>query len=166
MRARAISCCFSGYRPDKLPWGEEENDPRCLALKSRLQDAVEAACQEGFCHFIVGMADGVDLYCCELVQSLRSRYPITVEAAVPCRGQAGRWSRKKRLRYDVLLAGCDQVTVLQEEYDPGCMLRRNRYMVDHAAMLIAVFDGQPGGTQSTVAYAMKKGLAITLIPPV
>ena len=27
MRARPISCCFSGHRPAKLPWGEDEDDP-------------------------------------------------------------------------------------------------------------------------------------------
>ena len=36
MRARPISCCFSGHRPGKLPWGDDEGDRRCLALKERL----------------------------------------------------------------------------------------------------------------------------------
>ena len=27
MRARPVSCCFSGHRPAKLPWGENEDDP-------------------------------------------------------------------------------------------------------------------------------------------
>ena len=40
MRARPISCCFSGHRPAKLPWGEDEDDPRCRALKARLAAAL------------------------------------------------------------------------------------------------------------------------------
>lgn len=165
MRARAITCCFSGYRPDKLPWGSDESDPRCQALKRRLRDAVESACQEGYAHFVVGMAEGVDLYCCEIVQEMRRHYPITVEAAVPCRTQALRWDKRERLRYEILLAACDEVTMLQEQYDAGCMLRRNRYMIDHASLLIAVFDGQSGGTRHTVQYAMSSNLNIVLIPP-
>ena len=43
MHAPQISCCFSGYRPGKLPWGNDENDPRCRALKVRLRDVMEAA---------------------------------------------------------------------------------------------------------------------------
>lgn len=43
MRARPVSCCFSGHRPAKLPWGENEDDPRCWALKVRLRDALDAA---------------------------------------------------------------------------------------------------------------------------
>ena len=46
------------------------------------------------------------------------------------------------------------------------MQRRNRYMVDHASLLLAVHDGQPGGTQRTMEYAMRRGLQIVDIPPV
>ena len=46
------------------------------------------------------------------------------------------------------------------------MQRRNRYMVDHASMLLAVHDGQPGGTRRTMEYAMHRGLQIVDIPPV
>lgn len=40
-----------------------------------------------------------------------------------------------------------------------------KYMVDHATHLLAVYDGQPGGTASTIRYARKKGLEITIIEP-
>ena len=41
MRGRQSACCFTGHRPGKLPWGLNEEDPRCLELKRRLWDAVE-----------------------------------------------------------------------------------------------------------------------------
>ena len=63
------------------------------------------------------------------------------------------------------MAACDDETVVSEAYAPGCMQRRNRYMVDHAALLIAVFDGQSGGTRNTIQYAMERGLQIVDIPP-
>ena len=74
MRARPISCCFSGHRPAKLPWGEDEDDPRCRALKARLRDALDAAYEAGYRHFICGMAQGCDLYFCELALALRQRH--------------------------------------------------------------------------------------------
>ena len=43
------------------------------------------------------------------------------------------------------------------------MLRRNRYMVEHADLLMTVFDGSPGGTASTVAYARARGVKIVSI---
>ena len=38
---RATTCCFTGHRPNKLPWGEDERAPRCLALKARLAELLE-----------------------------------------------------------------------------------------------------------------------------
>ena len=52
MPARQMTVCFSGYRPEKLPWGYDECDPRCAQLKQRLRRAVCAACDDGFRHFI------------------------------------------------------------------------------------------------------------------
>ena len=165
MRGRPVTCCFSGYRPGKLPWGGREDDPRCLALKARLRRAIEEAWDQGYRHFICGMAEGVDLYCCELLLELRRTRPLTVEAAIPCLTQADGWTREQRERYRRLVASCDLETVVQEQYSAGCMQRRNRYMVDHSARLIAVFDGQAGGTQATVRYAMSRRLELVLIPP-
>ena len=62
MRGRPCSCAFTGHRPGKLPWGEDESDLRCIALKAKLRAAVESAIHEGMEHFICGMAEGCDLY--------------------------------------------------------------------------------------------------------
>ena len=70
----------------------------------------------------------------------------------------------QRKRYRAILARCDVETMVQQEYTPGCMQRRNRYMVDHAALLIAVSDGAPGGTRNTILYALRQGLNIADIP--
>ncbi|MBQ0038417.1 MAG: DUF1273 family protein [Clostridiales bacterium] len=167
MRARPISCCFSGHRPRKLPWGDNEADPRCILLKRRLADAVEAAYAEGYRHFLCGMAQGCDFYFCEQVIALREKYDdITLEAAIPCPSQADSWPEADRQRYRHLVAACDYETLVQAKYTPGCMQRRNRYLVDHAAMLIAVHDGLPGGTRSTIAYAISRGVTVVDIPSI
>lgn len=165
MKNKVSACCFTGHRPAKLPWGVDESDPRCLALKARLRAAVESAILEGAEHFICGMAEGCDLYFCETVLELKARYPhITLEAALPCPTQADRWSEASRARYRALLDRCDFETMVSEKYGPGCMQRRNRYMVDHASLLIAVHDGLPGGTRNTIEYALKRGLPVVDIP--
>ena len=161
MPARQESCCFTGHRPAKLPWGMDETDARCLRLKARIADALEAAYQSGYRHFICGMALGCDLYFCEAVLELRSRCPdVTVEAAIPCPTQADAWPAVQRERYCRLVESCDYETLVSQRYSASCMQRRDRYMVDHAALLIAAFDGSPGGTRYTVEYAMRCGLEI------
>ena len=165
MRARQESCCFTGHRPGKLPWRYNEFDPRCLKLKRRIADAVELAYEQGFRHFLCGMAMGCDLYFCEAVLALRERHPdVTVEAAIPCPTQADAWLPAQRERYDRLVAACDFETMVSGQYTSTCMLRRDRYLVDHASLLIAAFDGTSGGTRYTVEYALNQGLAIVDLP--
>jgi len=161
---RRTTCCFTGHRPDKLPWRENENDPRCLGLKERIRREVERAYDEGFRHFICGMALGCDLYFCEAALALREERPgVTVEAAIPCPEQAERWRDSQRARWESLVARCDFETMVQHQYTRGCMQRRDRYMVDRSARLIAAFDGIPGGTQYTVLQALRQGLEIVTI---
>lgn len=162
----ARSCCFTGHRPDKLPWGTDEHDPRCLVCKEKIRQALEWAYAQGVRHFIGGMARGADLYFAEEVLKLREKYPeITLECARPCESQANRWPEKEKLRYQEILNHCDIETLVQYSYDRGCMMRRNRYMVDHSGWLIAVYDGVPkGGTAQTLAYALKRGLHTHIVP--
>ncbi len=98
MRGRPCSCAFTGHRPGKLPWGEDESDLRCIALKAKLRAAVESAIHEGMEHFICGMAEGCDLYFAETVLALKSTYPhITLEAAIPCPSQADGWGEAAKI---------------------------------------------------------------------
>jgi uncharacterized phage-like protein YoqJ len=101
---RGKTCCFTGHRPGKLPRGHDEEAPRCLELRERLQREVELAYDQGFRHFLCGMAQGADLLFCGCVQRLRDDRPgVTLEAAVPWEGQADRWSGRDRERYRELL---------------------------------------------------------------
>ncbi|MEQ2455710.1 SLOG family protein [Flavonifractor hominis] len=161
---RERTCSFTGHRPEKLPWRENEQDPRCLALKARLVKAVEQAYDEGVRHFLCGMARGADFYFCEAVLELRRKCAgVTLEAVIPCEEQAAHWRERDRERYFSLVERCDRETMIQRHYDRGCMLRRNRYLVDHAGMLIAVYDGMLGGTMYTISYAMKQGRKIVTL---
>ena len=164
MAAREISCCFTGHRPKGLPWGGNEDDPRCQKLKEELEATLEGLYQSGYRHFICGMAIGCDMYFAEAVIKLREAHPdVTLEAAIPCGGQPDRWAATQRRRYNTLLDGSNKVTVLQIAYTPDCMQRRNRYMVDHSSFLLAVYNGYPGGTQNTILYAQRQAVQTLII---
>lgn len=158
-----MTCAFTGHRPQRLPWGSREDDPRCRALKLLLASTVAQAADAGFRHFLCGMARGCDTYFAETVLQIKMQRPeFFLEAVVPCPGQADRWPPADRQRYGQLLQRCDRVTVLEDAFSDGCMQRRNRAMVDRADRLITVWDGTAGGTGSTVAYA--KGRGVEIIP--
>lgn len=94
-------------------------------------------------------------------------YPgITLESAIPCETQAVKWSVALRERYYDIAAKCDKETMLQTHYTPDCMDKRNRYMVDHSDVVIAVWSGRPSGTGKTVTYALAKGKPVVVIDPV
>lgn len=162
---RETTCCFTGHRPNKLPWRDDEDDPRCVVLKGEMAAALEEAYSRGYRHFICGMALGCDLYFCEAALALRDRRPgVTVEAAIPCEGQAARWRDRDRNRYFELVARCDFETMVQHRYTSGCMQRRDRYMVDRSSLLIAAYDGRTlGGTMYTLTYALRKKLETVIL---
>jgi len=164
MDKKSISCCFTGHRPQKLPWGQNENDPRCIALKEELAARLEGIYLSGCKRFLCGMAIGCDMYFAEAVLKLKERFgDVELEAYVPCADQAGRWHAAARLRYENLLSRCDKVNVLQQHYSPDCMQRRNRRMVDESSVLLACFDGYPGGTMSTIAYARRNEVKVIMV---
>lgn len=163
---REETCCFTGHRPEKLPWGKNEYDPRCVALKAKLRDVIDAAYAEGKRHFICGMARGCDFYFAEAVLALREKTgDVTLEAAIPCAAQSASWSAPQRARWETLVAACDRKTVLQESYTPDCMHRRNRYMVERSSLVIAVYDGSDGGTRHTLEYAIREKVPFVDIDP-
>lgn len=154
-------CAFTGHRPGKLPWGDREADPRCLALKVQIAQAVARARKKGTDIYACGLARGCDFYFFETVLTLRKTDPLLrLEAWLPCPEQADRWPEADRVRYTSCLRQCDAVHVLEPTYSPGCMLRRNRAMLDRADLLISVYDGTGGGTGAAVAYAKRRGIPV------
>ena len=168
MNERQCTCCFTGHRPERLPWGSSEGDPRCAALKRKLYAAVNAAYESGMRYFICGMARGSDFYFAEAVLTLRrEKGDVTLEAAIPCAAQSGGWPEADQARWRSLLAQCDLETLVQEQYTKGCMLRRNRYMVDHSSILLAVYNGAyRSGTGMTVRYAQQLKKELYILDPV
>ncbi|PKM71584.1 MAG: DUF1273 domain-containing protein [Firmicutes bacterium HGW-Firmicutes-16] len=165
MEIEQAACTFTGHREEKLPWKSFESDERCEMLKESIADAVESVYRSGIRHFICGMATGCDMFFCEAVMALRASHEdITLEAAIPYERQSESWSEALRKRYARLVADCDYYTLVQKDYTPDCMMRRNRYMVDNSSILIAAYGGKPGGTMNTLLYALRRGLEIIELP--
>ncbi len=157
MDVKEMVLAFAGHRPEKLPWGNDEADPRCIALKQQLKTALEVLAGEGYDTFLCGMARGCDFYFAEAVLELGLR----LEAYLPCPSQADRWSGADRARQTALLLRCAAVYMVEPTYTRGCMLRRNRSMVEAADALLTIYDGSPGGTGAAIDYARRLGKQVT-----
>ena len=162
------ACALIGCRSQNLPYRNDERDSRCEQLKQKLFCEILRMTREGVNVFMSGMARGVDLWAAEAVlqiQNVKPSQKIELWAIVPYDRQPLAWSAKECARYRRILEQAAHVEYISHDYYNACLQKRNRFMVDHATHLLAVYDGQPGGTASTIRYARKKGLEITIIEP-
>jgi len=160
-------CCFTGSRPQNLPW-RAESDPRCQNLLEQLEAEIRKAVADGFRHFISGMAAGVDIFAARIVLRLQAEQPalgLTLEAAIPCPDQDKLWPDAQKKEYARLLSLCGERTLVSEKYSVCCFQKRNEYMVDQSSLVIAVTDGRPGGTMNTVNYARSKDIRVIVLKP-
>lgn len=106
---------------------------------------------------ITGMALGFDMLLARVARQLNIPYT----AAVPFIGQESRWPREAQKVYNDLLDDAHKVIVVSEGgYSAKKMQVRNEWMVDHADMLIAWWDGSNGGTANCVRYAQSQDIPI------
>ena len=159
-------CCFTGHRPQSLPWGFNEQDERCLKMKQQLKVEIVKAIEGGFTTFISGMALGFDMICAETVLELKKSYPqIKLIGAIPCKTQDKLWREKDKRRYRELLKKLDGIRCIYDDYiGSECMLERNRFMINNSSLVIALYNGRNGGTQKTLEYAKKQNIKIVILP--
>ncbi|MGM9641016.1 MAG: SLOG family protein [Faecousia sp.] len=162
------TCCFIAQRTQSLPYGFYEKDERCTILKQVLRKQILRLIEkENVTHFISGMAIGVDMYAAEIVLDTKKHDPrVTLEIAIPYETQAVKWSEALRERYFHIAAQCDKETMLQTHYTPDCMGKRNRYLVDHSDLVIAVWSGKSSGRGKTIRYSLSQGKPVIVIDPV
>ena len=163
-----LICAFTGHRPKSFPWGYNESAPDCVALKKVLTEQITTLAGNGTTGFISGMALGVDLWAAQIVLDLQKKNPmLKLYCALPCEGQEAKWPAHTQKQYHSILRQADKILWVSREYTSDCMLNRNRYMVDHASVLLAVYNGvYQCGTGMTVRYAMSKHRRIILIDPI
>jgi uncharacterized phage-like protein YoqJ len=127
------------------------------ALEKEICCAIDA----GFTTFISGMARGSDIWAAEIVLRLRKKYPnIHLIAASPFEGFEKSWESSWQKRYNKIMEDADLVRFICDHYSSSCFQIRNVWMVDRSARVIAVYNGEAGGTRNTIKYADKCGVPV------
>lgn len=157
--------CFLGHKPQDL--GYSENTLQCDALKEQLQALLVFLIeQQGVCHFITGMEPGVEQFAAQIVLDLKPRYAqLTLECVLPFETQAEHWEEWERDIYFRIVSACDTETMLQKHESRECRQRKNVYMIEHADVVLAVWNGQPGTIGAAVAYAEEKQKSVVRMDP-
>lgn len=155
---------ITGHRPNAL-YGYDLKHPCYTLIKSAIKEKLlELGCTELY----TGMALGVDQLAALAVLELKDQgHGIKLHAAIPCQNHSCKWPKASRDLYDAILSKCDTVTLVTDApYAPKLMQDRNAYMVNHADMVVAVYEeGKSGGTKNCVDYALRKNKKVWCIPP-
>ncbi|MCL2507923.1 MAG: DUF1273 domain-containing protein [Oscillospiraceae bacterium] len=163
-----LSCCFTGHRAEKISFSTDENADEFRSMRRDIFLVLENLHKKGVSMFYTGMSSGADIWFAEAVSELKKEYfYIKLAAVVPFRGQDSRYSDEDKRRYREILAMCDETVCLSDHYFKGCYAERNKYMVDHSDVLVALYDPtqRQSGTGQTVRLARARGMEIVYIDP-
>jgi len=155
-------CCVTGHRPKGFCFPREDGNPLFLHYYAQILDDISELIDLGCDRFITGMAEGADIDFAMAVLSFKKAYThIRIEAAVPCPIRLPVNYSEYHRRRDLVLAQCDKIHLVSDHYFEGCMDKRNRFMVDQADIVYAIWNGRrSGGTWNTIKYARKCGKKI------
>ena len=137
----AKTCAIIGCSPMCFPWGFDEEDEGCAALKLMLLNRITKLRSEGCARFTVSMDCGVGLYAAEILAGLREMDgEIEVICFIPYEEQATKWTSELRDRYFNALAVCADVVYAAHEKAVGCEFKVHLQAIAEADTVIAVYD--------------------------
>lgn len=119
--------------------------------------AILQAIELGATHFLCGNAIGVDTWAAELVIRQKKQHPtLFLEIALPFAGH-----NERVIACRVVCQAADWVHVVgNAKCHRAAFYQRDRYLVDHSDLLIAVGSPVFGGTARTVQMARAKGIPV------
>ena len=135
------TCAIIGCSPMCFPWGFDEEDEGCAALKLILINQISRLRGEGYNRFALSMDYGVGLYAAEILHGLKkSDDALETICYVPYEEQATKWTPELRDRYFTALAACTEVVNVAYEKTVGCEFKAYLEAMNEADAVIAICD--------------------------
>lgn len=145
--------CFTGHRNIAYE--------AAVQLPALLESVLVELIERGASVFRAGGAIGFDTLAALKVLELKERYPhIRLELVLPCRNQTQYWEEAAVRTYRYILERADSVRFLFDTYFDGCMLERDRKLVEGSDVCVAFCKRSRGGTAYTFAHALRAGLEV------
>lgn len=148
-----LTVCFTGHR--RIPY------EAAVKLPPLLDEVLTDLCRRGATTFRAGGAMGFDTVAALKVLDLKTRYPhIRLELILPCRNQTEYWDSTSVRTYQYILEHADSHCFLFDAYFEGCMLERDRRLVEGSDICVAYCARSHGGTAYTFTQAIRAGLEV------
>ncbi len=149
----ALTVCFTGHRH------MERN--QALRLPALLDTVIRELYSRGARVFRTGGAQGFDTVAALKVLELREQLPgLRLELILPCRDQTAGWDDAGIRTYRYIYRNADASRFLFDRYIDGCMLERDRRLVEGSDVCVAFCTRSRGGTAYTCACALRAGLEL------
>lgn len=174
-----MKIAITGHRPDKLG-GYDANNPLRRHLRNRFKDILVSLVADALT-FRWAKPQDIEVYVGGALGFDTDAARVCVEAAVPFiaavpfPSQYRRWRPDDQKVYHNMLTYAKRVEYVSSVDPPesvgvnfaviNMMYARNRYMVDRCDLVVAAWDGSPGGTAHCVKYAQSKGKEILVLTP-
>ncbi len=156
------TCAVFACPPICFPWGYDEEDESCTAMKLQLLNAITTLRTEGVEKFNVVLDSGFGLFAAEMIIGLQEIDPgIEMDLYIPFEEQANKWSPELRERYFAVHEHAKVVATIGRREDTDREFRTFLSAFELAGAVIAVIERDaPRGVHalnaSTAASYMKK----------
>lgn len=145
--------CLTGHRQIPIE--------HALRLPALLEKYMLDLIEQGAVEFRAGGALGFDMVAALKLLEIKEKMPhIKLHLCLPCRDQAKGWNDAAVRAYHYILDRADEVTYTTDYYVPGCMLARDRELVEGSDVCLAYCTQSHGGAVYTCNYAKKQGLDV------
>lgn len=149
------SCCFIGYRPQDVPWGEDVRSGAFFNFYMSLAMAIEQKLQSGCNRFYTSLEEGIDRWAIQIVLQYKQENPqaeVQVIAVRPNAQHHRDLSPQKRQTYAQILRQANEVITLDqvEEFKGLCA---QDYLLQHCGHLIVGCDAKP---RAQILHALQK----------
>lgn len=158
-------CAIIGCTPMAFPWGWDEEDEACIALKLLLLNKITLLQIQGVENFHVSMDCGAGLYAAEIINDLRETIgKIRLTCYVPYEEQSTKWTPELRSRYFNALAECTELIHVAPQRTVGCEFNAHlRTMVEAETVIVVCNPDNPDCEREVAAVSVAELLGKRII---
>ena len=166
------ACAVTGYHPSRFKFKYQENYTLCKKIKERMAGQFEQFYRQGVrCFFVPGTL-GVGIWAGEILARMKEQpefEKLELVIVIPFEGHDRDWDDRSKKRLAFLRKFSARIYVAGKTQASDSYRLLNHYLLDHADVLLAVYDGlrskHGSGIELTVKQAGERGIDLILIHP-
>lgn len=166
-------CAIVGHKGTRFRFKYKDTNNGCKRLKRRMETQFILLYEKGVRQFWIAGGLGVDIWAGEILLRLKEKpeySEIQLKTALPYVKFSEKWDDRSKCRMNFLVNHSTETKVVcTGNYSPAvCYRQKNRFLVEQADCLLAVYDNDrtiQNEVGAAVFLAEKKNIPVVLIHP-